>query len=105
MRDLGRRRYHVGRQAARPQRRIQTFGRRRSRNCPCWGRFKCQKVRYGGVRDRNLEIGSIDNPGRERTAPSHMDSLRTVVGFVASCATAGTGGRSTQIFGARQFVA
>ena len=54
---------------------------------------------------RKLEVRSVDELRRQRSAASHMNGLGAVTGFLAAGAAGDAGLRSSQIFSARQFVA
>ena len=91
---------HVGRKAGNFEGRVHAL---------CWRRsgigLESEQVGNGFIGGGKLEVRSIDHLRRQRSAASHANRLSAVTCFLASGAARSPGLRSTQVFGARQFVA
>ena len=82
------------------ERRVQAFAGRR----PGDG-FESEQVGYGPGRRWKLKVGSVYHLLDERSAASHLDGLRAVIGFAASGAACCAGLSAANVFGAGQFIA
>jgi hypothetical protein len=84
---------------------MQTLGCGGGRNRHGCIRFVRQQIRYRIGGRRQLEIRGIDDFFGERSAASDTNGLRAVVSFLASRSCSFSCLRSTEVFGARKFVA
>jgi hypothetical protein len=64
-----------------------------------------EQVSYCSGSGREFKVGSIDDSWGERASTGYVDGLGSVMRFVTTGATGGSGLGSAKVFGARQLVA